>query len=237
MARGRRTLIDEAKLPGGGLLTLSKESGFYFVHADGIPLMSNMAHHSEEHMAVIGCEGLKEKPGARVLVGGLGMGYTARSALDQLGPDATVVVAEISPTLIEWNRGPLADLADRPLDDPRCELAVGDLVDYLAAGPTPFDAILIDTDHGPDSYAVDGNVRLYSRRGLARLRDTLVPGGVLVVWSAYQHPPFRHALKRAGLKDDVWRVRSRGEKGGKHTLYIGRKPAASADRGRGRPHR
>lgn len=224
MPRGKRTLIDEATLPSGEVLTLTQESGYFMVRADGMPLMSNMAHYSEEYMAVIGCEGLKDKPDARVLVGGLGMGYTARSALDQLGPSGTVVVSEISPTLVEWNRGPLADLADRPLEDPRCELAVGDLVEYIAAEPDPFDAILIDTDHGPDSYCADGNVRLYSRKGLARLRDALKPGGTLVVWSAYQIPSFRHALKRAGLKDDVYRVRSRGTKGGKHTLYIGRKP-------------
>ncbi len=224
MPRGERIKIDEATLPTGEVLTLTKESGFYMVRADGMPLMSNMAHHSEEHMAVIGCEGLKDKPDARVLVGGLGMGYTARSALDQLGPKGTVVVAEISPTLVEWNRGPLAELADRPLDDPRCELLVGDLVDHIAEGPEPYDSILIDTDHGPDSYCADGNVRLYSRKGLARIRDALKSKGVLVIWSAYQKPEFRHALKRAGLKDDVWRVRSRGDKGGKHTLYIGRKP-------------
>ncbi|MDF1700580.1 MAG: hypothetical protein P1V36_05425 [Planctomycetota bacterium] len=224
MARGERIKIDEATLPTGEVLTLTRESGYYMVRADGMPLMSNMAHHSEEHMAVIGCEKIKEKAGARVLVGGLGMGYTARAALDELGPTATVVVAEISPTLVEWNRGPLAELADRPLDDPRCELALGDLVDYVASGPKPFDAILIDTDHGPDSYCAEGNVRLYSRKGLARLRDCLVPGGILVIWSAYQKPEFRGALKRAGFHDDVWRVRSRGEKGGKHTLYIGRKP-------------
>ena len=224
MPRGKRTLIDEAKLPTGEVLTLTKESGYFMVRADGMPLMSNMAHYSEEHMAVIGCEGLKDKPDARVLVGGLGMGYTARAALDQLGPTGTVVVGEISPTLVEWNRGPLADLADRPLEDPRCELALGDLVEYIADEPDPFDAILIDTDHGPDSYCADGNVRLYSRKGLARIRDALKPKGIVVIWSAYQMPSFRGSLKRAGFKDDVWRVRSRGDKGGKHTLYIGRKP-------------
>ena len=224
MPRGKRTLIDEAKLPTGEVLTLTKESGYFMVRADGMPLMSNMAHYSEEYMAVIGCEGLKDKPDARVLVGGLGMGYTARAALDQLGPTGTVVVGEISPTLVEWNRGPLADLADRPLDDPRCELALGDLVEYIADEPDPFDAILIDTDHGPDSYCADGNVRLYSRKGLARIRDALKPKGIVVIWSAYQMPSFRGSLKRAGFKDDVWRVRSRGDKGGKHTLYIGRKP-------------
>jgi spermidine synthase len=216
-------LIDQATLPSGEVLTLSEEGGFYMVSADGLPLMSNRAHYSEEYMAVIGCEHIKTKKDARVLVGGLGMGYTARSALNQVTETATVVVSEISPQLVEWNRGPLADLAERPLEDPRCELALGDIVAYLLAGPEPFDAMLLDCDHGPDSFTAEGNERLYSRKGLVRLHKLLRPHGVLVIWSAYQVPAFPKALQRAGFMADTYRVRSRGDKGGKHALYIGRK--------------
>ena len=221
--KSKSELIDEAILPSGEKLTLSKEAGYYMVRADGMPLMSNMAHYSEEYMAELGCEHVRKKPNARVLVGGLGMGYTARAALDQLGPQATVVVAEISEQLVTWNRGPLADLAGRPLDDPRLELAMGDLVDYLQGMPGSFDAMLLDTDHGPDSFTAEGNVRLYNKRGLARMHHLLRPKGVLVIWSAYQVPAFPKALERAGFQSRTVRVRSRGEKGGKHTLYMGTK--------------
>lgn len=216
-------LIDKATLPGGEELTLSEESGYFMVRADGMPLMSNMAHHSEEHMAVVGCDGLREKANARVLVGGLGMGYTARAALDQLSSTGRVVVSEISPQLVEWNRGPLADLAERPLDDPRLALELGDIVAYVTSGPKPFDAILLDVDHGPDSFSAEGNAHLYSRKGLARLRECLLPGGVLVIWSAYQVPDFPRFLGKARFKPDVVRVRARGTKGGRHTLYVGRR--------------
>ena len=219
----RKKLIDKAVLPSGEELTLTEEAGYFMVRADGVPLMSNMAHHSEEHMAVIGCAALGEKADARVLVGGLGMGYTARAALDQLPPTGQVVVSEISPQLVTWNRGPLAELADRPLDDPRLVLEVGDLVAYLASTPKPFDAILLDTDHGPDSFTAEGNARLYSRKGLARLRACLRPGGTLVIWSAYQVPSFPRKLASAGFATEVVRVRARGSKGGRHTLFVGRR--------------
>ena len=220
MAKSR--LIDKALLPSGEELTLREEAGYFMVRADGMPLMSNMMHHSEEHMAVVGCVGLKEKADGRVLVGGLGMGYTARAALDEVSPTGKVVVSEISPKLVEWNRGPLADLADRPLEDPRVELALGDIVAYVAAGPKPFDAILLDVDHGPDSFSAEGNVRLYSRKGLARLRGCLRPGGTLVIWSAYQAPAFKRSLTKAGFRAEVVTVRARGKKGGRHSLYVGR---------------
>ena len=216
-------LIDSATLPTGEVLTLTEEGGFYMVSADGMPLMSNRAHYSEEYMAVLGCEHIRTKAKARVLVGGLGMGYTARAALNELAPTASVVVSEISEQLVAWNRGPLADLAERPLEDPRLELALGDIVAYLMAEPAPFDAMLLDTDHGPDSFTAEGNARLYSRKGLARLHRLLRPEGRLVIWSAYQVPAFPKALERAGFEARTVRVRSRGEKGGKHTLYMGKK--------------
>ena len=151
--RVRSELIDKAVLPSGEQLTLTKEAGYFMVRADGVPLMSNRAHHSEEHMAVVGCAGLAEKSNARVLVGGLGMGYTVHAALDQLPPSGQVVVSEISPQLIEWNRGPLAELANHPLEDERVVLEVGDLVAYLASSPKPFDAILLTA--APPQHAIE----------------------------------------------------------------------------------
>jgi len=191
---------------------------------DGVPLMSSAAHYSEEHLAEIGCAGLAERPNAHVLVGGLGMGYTLRTALDRTSPTSRIVVAEVAPAVVGWNRGLLADLAGRPLEDPRTLLVTGDVVAYLETDRDPFDAILLDTDNGPDSFTAKGNSRLYTARGLARLRRALRPGGRLVVWSAYECHSFVGDLKRAGFEPEVVKVKSRGRKGSRHTLYVGRKP-------------
>ena len=220
----RRKLIDRARLPDGQELVLTSDEGYYELTLAGTPLMSSAAHHSEERLAAEGCVGLLARPGARVLVGGLGMGYTLRAALDLTSPTSTVVVAELVPAVVRWNEGPLADLADRPLEDPRTELVVGDIVTYLEKGPRPFDAILLDTDNGPDGFTVKRNSRLYDAPGLARIRRTLRPGGRLVVWSAYQCPPFVKDLQRAGFEPRVVKAKSRGSKGGRHTLYVGRRP-------------
>jgi len=219
-----RVLLDQAKTPDGSTLKLTSRSGYFEVSLGGLPLMSSSEHHSEEVMADLVCERVSAWPGARVLVGGLGMGYTLRAALDRLGPDATVVVAELMEAVVRWNRGPLAHLAERPLDDPRTQLEVIDLVDYLARSPEPFDGILLDVDNGPEPFTTESNRRLYDQRGLRRLRAALRPGGTLVVWSAFESPPFVGALKRAGFSARAVRARSRGRKGGRHTLYVGRRP-------------
>ena len=154
------------------------------------------------------------------------MGFTARAALDRVGPTASVVVVELVPAIVAWNRGPLAPLAGRPLDDPRVTLVVGDVVGYLAAGPAPFHAILLDVDNGPDPVTARGNARLYEPAGLERIHRALRPGGVLVVWSAYQAPAFPTTLRQAGFAPEVVRARSRGGKGGRHVLYVGRRTPA-----------
>ena len=229
MARSRE-LLGRTHLPGGQELKLTSEEGYYVLTLDGVPLMSSAAHHSEEHLAEVGCEGLAERPDTRVLVGGLGMGYTLRAALDRTSATSRVVVAELVPAVVRWNRGPLGDLAGRPLDDPRTELVAGDVVAYVESRPEPFDAILLDTDNGPDDFTAKGNARLYDAQGLSRLRKTLRPGGRLVVWSAYQCPAFVHDLRRAGLEPSVVKAKARGTKGGRHTLYVGRRPERGAAR-------
>jgi spermidine synthase len=214
--------IDEARTPAGELIRLTRESGRLVVRVDGVLLMSSAAHHSEDLMATIGCEGLRARPGARVLVGGLGLGYTLRAALDAVGPDATVVISELLQAVVTWNRGPVAHLAERPLDDPRVRVELGDLVDYMRSRPAPFDALLLDVDCGPDSFTSKGNGRLYDRDGLALLRASLRPGGVLVVWSGYECPPFVQALRRAGFESSAVSARERPGRGARHTLYVGR---------------
>ena len=217
-------LIGTARLPAGGELKLIRAAGYFHLVLDGVPLMSSAAHHSEEHLATIGCEGIGKRAHTRVLVGGLGMGYTLRAALDRTAPTSRVVVAELVPEVVAWNEGPLADVAGRPLEDPRTQLEVGDIVAYVRARPEPFDAILLDTDNGPDDFTAKGNAHLYTARGLRLLKDTLRPGGKLVVWSAYQCPSFVRDLQRAGFEASTVKSRSRGDKGGCHMLYVGGRP-------------
>lgn len=234
---GSRELIAESTTPGGEPLTLSLERGHYLVCVRGEPLMSSLAFGSEQRMAEVGCEGLEKKPDARVMISGLGLGYTLRAALDLLPATARVLVVEFAPAVVEWNRGPVAHLAERPLDDPRVAVSVEDVGRTLAGEAGPFDCILLDIDNGPEPLSQDSNAAIYGPRGLTRIRRALRPGGRVVIWSAHQCPPFPKALRRAGLRPSVVTARERGNKGARHTLYVGTRPAGGSQRGSGRARR
>lgn len=184
--------------PGGETLVLRRCGDAFEIRCDGWELMSNRAHHSEQTLARLGCAGLAA--GARVLIGGLGMGYTLRAALEVLPADARVTVAEIFAQVMAWNHGPLAPLSHRALDDPRVELRCADVAALLDRAA--FDAVLLDTDNGPDAAMLAHNAALYSCDGLLRLRDALAPGGRLAVWSADRSPGFEVRLAACGL---AWR--------------------------------
>lgn len=186
--------------------------------------MSSHVHGSEQLLAEVGCKGLR--PDARVLVGGLGMGFTLRATLDLLGPGASVVVAELLPALVLWNRSFLSHLAAAPLEDPRVTLRTTDVADCLGESPGSFDAVLLDVDNGPDALTVPGNHWLYSPKGLGAAFRVIRPGGRLVVWSAYPSPPFVAALGRAGFGGSMQAVHARGKvrRGSKHFLFIGQRP-------------
>jgi spermidine synthase len=177
-------------------------------------------------MARLGCGALRDCDGGRVLVGGLGMGYTLRATLDTVGPRAEVVVAELVPAIVAWNRGPLRDLAGRPLEDRRVRVVESDVVDVLRSDDGAFDAILLDVDNGPEALAAKENAWLYGERGLAAIRAAMRRGGVLVVWSAFESPSFEARMRRGGYDVEVVRTRARGttKKGSRHTLYAGRVP-------------
>jgi spermidine synthase len=219
-----REVIGKAVTPDGRVLQLTREARGFVVWVGGEVLMSSWVHGSEDALAEVACAPLRAAAGARVLVGGLGMGYTLRAALDALGPNATVVVSELSPELVEWNRGPLGPLARRPLDDPRTVLAIGDLVELLRSGPPPFDAILLDVDNGPEALTVPSNAWLYQRAGLDAIRRALRPNGVLVLWSSSESARLVKALRSAGFESEVIPVRARGRvrKGSHHVLHVGR---------------
>jgi spermidine synthase len=193
------------------------------IHADGKSLMSSRMHGSEQALATLGCRGLAGRPEPRVLIGGLGMGFTLRAALDLLPSGASVVVAELVPAVAEWNRGPLGPLAGHPLRDPRVRLELCDVGAVLRASPGAFDAVLLDVDNGPSPLAASDNASLYDDHGIAAARAALRPGGTLAVWSAREDRGFEHRLRHAGFSVEVERVRGRLAQGGpRHTIFLAR---------------
>jgi spermidine synthase len=218
-------LLGEARTPDGTTISLTRRDREIIILAGGRPLMSNRMHGSEQALATFGCRDLPSSD-PRVLVGGLGMGFTLRATLDLLPADATVVVAELVPAIVEWNRGPLGPLADYPLQDRRVRVEVGDVLDTLRASTGAFDAILLDVDNGPAAFTATGNASLYGDRGLSAARGALRPGGTLAVWSAWEDRKFEQRLRYAGFRVSVERVRARLKQGGpRHTIFLGRRSA------------
>jgi spermidine synthase len=234
-----RKVLDRTTTPDEKPLELSYEGEQFVIRVDGVPLMGSAAVGSEQAMAQIAAELLGTRKAPRVLVGGLGMGFTLRAVLDAFASDASVVVAELMPALVGYARGVLAHLAARPLDDPRVQLHLGDVHEPIARGP--WDAVLLDVDNGPIALSVRSNSRLYSTAGLARLRKSLRADGVLIVWSADASPLFESRLRQAGFECETRRVRARGavRKGRFHWLFVARpgpapKTASSGSRARPR---
>ncbi len=205
--------------PDGEPIELSLESGYYVVRVDGASLMSSAEFGSEQAMATVAAERVGRRAGARVLVGGLGMGFTLRAALECFGPRARVVVAELMPAVVRFNRGELGTLAERPLDDPRVTLIEADVREPLSRGG--WDAVLLDVDNGPEAFTVPSNVGLYTREGVRNMVDALSPGGVIVVWSAFPSQAFERDVRRLGVAIESRHVRARASgKGPRHTLFV-----------------
>ncbi len=195
----------------------------YTIRVDGHELMSSRTHGSEEALAALGCATLETATNPHVLIGGLGMGFTLRAALDILPAQARVTVAEVFSAVISWNRGPLAELAQAPLFDPRVTLVLADVASLLSR-PNQFDAILLDVDNGPEALTLERNDRLYSATGVERTVRALRPGGMLAVWSADPDPRFVRRLERAGLGVRVETVPARDSNDDVcHTIFVGRK--------------
>jgi spermidine synthase len=217
-------LLGESVTPDGTEMRLMRRDQEHIILANGKSLMSSRMHGSEEALATLACAHVRALRKPSVLVGGLGMGFTLRATLDLLPSDATVVVAELLPVVVEWNRGPLGPLAGHPLNDARVHLDVNDVGATLVANPGRFDAVLLDVDNGPSAFTTSGNSRLYGDAGLARAYSALTPDGVLAVWSAQNDRKFEQRLRYAGFKAEVEQVRARLKKGGpRHTIFIGRK--------------
>jgi spermidine synthase len=214
-------LLGETVTPDGTTLTLTRHDRELVILANGQPLMSSRMHGSEEALATFGCRHARTLAEPCVLVGGLGMGFTLRAALDLLPAAATVVVAELLPAVVEWNRGPLGPLANHPLDDRRVQVLEGDVGAALRENAGRFNAVLLDVDNGPTALTSDSNSGLYGDRGIATARAALTPGGTLAVWSSREDRRFEQRLKYGGFEVEVERVRGRLRQGGpRHVIFL-----------------
>ncbi len=222
-------LVDTARIPGtDGELRLMRRGQDHMILFGRNELMSSRLRGSEEALATLPCERLQDRPRPRLLIGGLGMGFTLRKALAVLPPKAELVVAELVPTIVDWARGPLAHLFGDSLDDPRVTIRIGDVGETIAAAGAGFDAILLDVDNGPDALIHPDNGRLYGKYGLRAAHAALTPGGVLAIWSAYQDKVFAERLKRAGFAVDEIKVRATGVKGAHHVIWLATKQSGMA---------
>ena len=212
--------LGEARTPNGTVLTLYRHDGAYLIRADGVELMSTRRHLSEDRLADVACASLREVARARVLIGGLGLGFTLRSALRLLRDDAEIVVAELVAEVIEWNADPRYGLSVEAMGDPRVRMVHDDVVDVLRASPVAFDAIMLDTDNGPDGLLMSENAPLYARSGIEVTVAALRPGGSIVYWCVGDDPKFAAALRGAGLTVRALRFRAHDTTGPKHTLYV-----------------
>jgi spermidine synthase len=210
--------------PDGIVMKLIRRGDEFIILADGAILMSSRMHGSEEALATFACRRVRTLEQPSVLIGGLGMGFTLRAALDLLPPDATVVVAELVPAVVAWNRGPLGPLAGHPLKDKRVRVETGDVAVTLGSCLGQFDAVLLDVDNGPTAFTASNNAGLYDNRGIAAARAALKMEGVLAVWAAQDDRKFEQRLRHGRFDVQVQRVRGRLKKGGpRHTILLGHK--------------
>jgi spermidine synthase len=218
--------IDSHTTPDGRLLTLYRQGDDLFINFDGRELMSTRTHRTECTLARVACRELSGSAKPRVLIGGLGLGYTAVAALECLPAQAKLVVAEFFEPVIRWNREH-AERLGRPLDDPRTQLMHTDVWDALD-GSTRYDGILLDVDNGPIGETLESNDRLYSGGGLARIQSSLVPGGLLAVWSAHPDKGFERRLRDVGFRDVVAEIARTGKgRGARHVIFLARSARTS----------
>jgi spermidine synthase len=223
--------------PDGGEMELYQHDRDFLIKINGQELMNSRQHESEQELARLGCANLSGRKSPRVLIGGLGMGYTLRQTLDMLGPTAHVVVSELLTAVVDWNRKYLKDLNGGPLDDKRTELITGDIFQLLSQSMHKFDAILLDVDNGPSAITDSGNQRLYSPAGIQACRRALRKQGSLAIWSAEPSKVFEQLLISCGFK--VRRYRAKAYEGGNSKplfIWVAAEDSAILPSGGGEPH-
>ncbi|MGZ3402972.1 MAG: spermidine synthase [Phenylobacterium sp.] len=213
--------LDTAQIPDGGELRLMRRGAELSIMSGSIELMNSRLSGSEKALASLAIERLAARPRPRVLVGGLGMGFTLRAALADLPGDAEVVVAELVSAVVAWARGPMAELFEGCLEDPRVSVREADVAKVIGEGRAAFDAILLDVDNGPGGLNRAANDGLYAQAGLAAAKRALRPGGVLAVWSGGRDGGFTRRLRSAGYEADEVQVRATGGKrGARHVIWL-----------------
>jgi len=224
-------LLGEALTPDNSRICLMRRDTELEIRVDSKVLMSSRMYGSEEALAITGCRHLQRAEAPRVLVGGLGMGFTLAATLRELPPDAVVIVAELVPAVVEWNRGILGARAGHPLADRRARVVIGDVGDVVLRNNGRLDAILLDVDNGPAAFTTINNEGLYNNSGVEACYRALRPGGVLAVWSAWEDRHFEQRLRFYGFDVRVERVRARLKRGGpRHTIFVGLKRSETAER-------
>ncbi len=216
----RWELLDQVALPTGKQeLRLYRHDQDFSIRIGPYELMSSRAHHSEDELGRLTALKLRSETRPRVLIGGLGMGFTLRATLNHLKGQSQITVAELVPQVIEWNRTHLAHLAKHPLEDKRVTVYEGDVVRPIQAQRDYYHGIMLDVDNGADGLTQKANERLYSHKGLRTAHSALTTGGVLSIWSAGPDDAFVRRLQKAGFIVEEIKVRARsGRKGGGHTI-------------------
>ncbi|HYE45405.1 MAG TPA: spermidine synthase [Caulobacter sp.] len=215
-----------ATMPGGGgsLRLMRRGQEFSIMAEGGVELMNSRLSGSEQALAELAAAPLAGRAAQRVLIGGLGMGFTLRAALAAWPADARIVVGELVPEVVDWARGPMAAIHGESLDEPRVRIAVGDVREQIS-GSAAWDAILLDVDNGPEGLTRRANDSLYDTQGLAAAHRALRPGGVLAVWSSAPHAPFSKRVRAAGFAVEELKVRAGpGRRKASHVIWLAVKP-------------
>jgi spermidine synthase len=217
--------IDTARVPGADVeLRLMRRGAEFSMMLGQNELMNSRLSGSEEALATLACRRIEAVECPRVLIGGLGMGFTLRAALAVLGTEARITVAELVPAVIAWARGPMANIFADSLNDPRASILSADVIEVIQSHPSAFDAILLDVDNGPEGLIRKANDALYNLKGLKAIRRALRPGGVLAVWSSGPHPLFSKRLRDAGFDVNEVAVRATAKRSGaRHVIWFATK--------------
>jgi spermidine synthase len=215
----KNEVLDRFPLPeGNGEMVLAKRGREYAIRVRGVELMNSRNHVSEDELGRYAARLVADKPDARVLIGGLGLGYTLRAMLNGSPTSVKVDIVELFPTVVRWNREHLGVLAGKPLDDPRVTLIEDDVAAVIDRSPGRYDAIVLDVDNGPDA-VFETNAKLYKRNGLIAAKRALAAGGGLCVWSAFESPTFTRWLHEVGFTAEMHLVRAYGAR---HFIWLAR---------------